>query len=138
MIVALLRLEDLLAKTCVIGVSYFDRGGELLKQAQYAGSVAKVDREQGISVRLRRAGVAVEASANAGAKEAEFTLPPNLDAWFQAPPGRYRHDTSGMDIENPDYLVTWNVHRTQDNATDSQHEWWEWVPNVVPPQVRSS
>jgi hypothetical protein len=125
-----MRLEDVLGKTCVIGLSYFDRQGGLMKQSQYAGSVAKVDPEQGISVQLRH--------ADAGVEQAEFILPPNLDAWFKAPPGRYRHAPSGVDIENPDYVVTWNIHRTQDNTADGQHEWWEWVPNVEPPQVGSS
>ncbi len=120
-------LEDLLGKTCVIGVSYFDRQGELMKQAQYAGTVVKTDPEQGISVRLRH--------ADAGVDQPEFILPPNLAAWFKAPPGRYRNAASGVDIENPHYLVTWNVFRTRENTAAGQHEWWEWVPNSEPPQV---
>jgi len=125
-----MQLEDLLDKTCVVGVSYFDRQGELMKQVQVAGSVVKVDPEQGISVQLRH--------TEAGVEQAEFILPPNLAAWFKAPPGRYRHAATGVDIENPDFLVTWNVHRTQSNTADGQHEWWEWVPNVEPPQVGSA
>jgi len=123
-----MQLEDLLDKTCVIGLAYFDTQGELMKESQYAGSVVKVDGENGISVRLRHADTAVE--------QPEFILPPNLAAWFKAPPGRYRHD--GVDIENPDFVVTWNVHRTQQNAADGKHEWWEWVPNLQPPQVGSA
>ena len=122
-----MQLEELLLKTCVIGVSYFDLQGALMKQNQYAGQVVKVDAEQGISIQLRHSDAAV--------KVAEFILPPNLDAWFKAPPGQYRHAPSGVDIENPDYLVTWNVHRTQDNTAEGQHEWWEWVPNTERPQV---
>ncbi len=122
-----MRLEDLLARTCVIGLSYFDLQGEPMQQTQYAGSVVKVDPEQGIWVRLRHSGVGVD--------QPEFVLPPNLDAWFKAPPGRYRHTASGVDIENPDYVVTWDIHRTQNNTAEGQHEWWDWVPNVVPPQV---
>ena len=125
-----MQLEDLLAKTCIIGLSYFDRQGAVMKQAQYAGSVVKIDPEQGISVRLRHTDAEVE--------QAEFILPPNLAAWFKAPPGRYHHAPSGVDIENPDYVVTWNVHRVQENTADGQHEWWEWVPNLEPPQVGSS
>lgn len=120
-------LEDLIGKTCVIGLSYFDQQGEPLKQTQYAGSVVKVDPELGIRVRLRHTDASVD--------QPEFVLPPNLEAWFKAPAGRYRHATSGVDIENPDYVVTWNVHRTQKNTADGKHEWWEWVPNVAPPQV---
>ena len=123
-------LEELLGKTCVIGVSYFDRDGEPLKQSQYAGTVVKTDAENGISVQLRHADASVE--------QPEFILPPNLAPWFKAPPGHYRHAPSGVDIENPDYLVTWNVFRTQDRNPEGRHEWWEWVPNVEPPRVGSS
>ncbi|MES2091990.1 MAG: hypothetical protein V4532_18710 [Pseudomonadota bacterium] len=122
-----MQLTDLITKTCVIGLSYFDLQGELMKQTQYAGSVVKVDSEDGISVRLQHTDATVE--------QADFILPPNLDAWFKAPPGHYRHAPTGVDIENPDYVVTWDIHRTQDNTAEGQHEWWEWVPNVTPPQV---
>jgi hypothetical protein len=125
-----MQLADLLDKTCVLGVAYFDRQGELMKQVQVAGSVLEVDPEQGITLRLRH--------AEAGVEQAQFIVPPNLTAWFKAPPGHYRHPASGVDIENPDYLVTWNVHRTQDATAEGQHEWWEWVPNVAPPQVGSA
>lgn len=122
-----MQLGELLGKTCVIGLSYFDLQGSLMKQTQYAGSVVKTDAEQGISVRL--------AHTDASVAQADFIVPPNLDAWFKAPPGHYRHPPSGVDIQNPDFVVTWDIHRTQNNAVDGQHEWWEWVPNRVPPQV---
>jgi hypothetical protein len=122
-----MQLGDILGKTCLIGVSYFDRDGSLLKQSQLAGEVAKVDAEMGISVRLRH--------TDPNAAQADFILPPNLAAWFKAPPGRYRHAPSGVDIENPDFVVTWDVHRTRSDTAEGQHEWWEWVPNVEPPQV---
>jgi hypothetical protein len=122
-----MQLEELLLKTCVVGVSYFDLNGELMKQNQYCGQVVKVDAENGIAITLRHTDPAVAT--------ADFIVPPNLDAWFKAPPGQYRHAPSGVDMENPDYLVTWNVYRTQDNTAEGQHEWWEWVPNTERPQV---
>ncbi|MES2934127.1 MAG: hypothetical protein V4805_11650 [Pseudomonadota bacterium] len=122
-----MQLEDLLTKTCVIGLSYFDKDGELLKQSQYAGTVTQVDYELGISVQLRHTDASIE--------QAVFIVPPNLDAWFKAPPGHYRHAPSGVDIENPDYLVTWSIYRTQEQKDDGQHEWWEWIANTESPQV---
>lgn len=123
-------LEDVLNKTCVIGVSYFDEKGELLKQTQFAGQVHKVDAEHGIAVQLHHSDPTVT--------QADFIVPPHLEAWFKAPRGRYRHAPSGVDMENPDYLVTWNVYRTQNHTAEGQHEWWEWVPNTEHPQVGSS
>ena len=91
------------------------------------GTVSAVDGEQGISVQLKHNDPTVT--------QPVFILPPNLAAWFKAAPGRYRHAETGMDIENPDYLVTWNIFRTQSNNAEGQHEWWEWLPNTVAPQV---
>ena len=130
-----MKLEDLLGRTCVIGVSYFDAKGGLLKQSQFSGQVQKVDAELGITIQLRHS------SANGGTTDipqADFILPPNLDAWFKAPPGRYHRAQAGVDIENPDYLVTWDVHRTQEQTAEGQHEWWEWVANTERPQVGPS
>ena len=122
-----MQLEDLLGKTCVIGLSYFGLDGRLLKQSQCGGEVSAVDHELGISVQLRHSDPAVAQPA--------FMLPPNLAAWFKAAPGRYRHAETGMDMLDPDFLVTWNIHRTQSNTAEGQHEWWEWLPNTVAPQV---
>ena len=122
-----MQIEDVLSKTCVIGLSYFDQDGALLKQSQYAGTVSKVDAELGVSVQLQHSA--------ASSAAAVFILPPNLAAWFKAPPGHYRHPASGVDMQNPDFLVTWNIHRSKGETAEGQHEWWEWVPNTASPQV---
>lgn len=122
-----MELADVQGKTCVVGLSHFDSNGELLRQTQLAGSVQKVDAEMGITLSLQHADPNVAA--------AEFILPPDLQAWFKAPPGHYRHAPSGVDIQNPDFLVTWDIHRRRDTTAEGQHEWWDWVPNVQPPQV---
>ncbi len=124
-----MQLQDLLGKTCVIGLSYFGLEGELLKQSQCCGTVILVDKEQGISVQLQHRDPTVT--------QPIFILPPNLDAWFRAAPGHYRHAETGMDMLNPEFLVTWDIHRTQGNAAEGQHEWWEWLPNTAAPQVGS-
>lgn len=122
-----MKLDTLLDKTCVIGLSYFDLDGTLLKQTQCCGRVVKTDTDMGITVQLQH--------TSATASSADFILPPNLAAWFKAPAGRYRNPEGGVDIENPDYLVTWDIHRTQQERSEGQHEWWEWVPNTQAPQV---
>lgn len=133
-----MELDEVMDKTCVIGLSYFDKDGSLMKQSQLAGTVCKIDAELGISVRLQAlAPAAPAAGAGAGADNAPplFILPPNLAAWFKAPPGHYRHAESGVDMKNPDFLVTWNIWRTQGETAEGQHEWWEWLPNTEAPQV---
>lgn len=122
-----MQLEALLGKTCVIGLRYFDLAGALLKQSQCCGTVSLVDKEQGISVQLQH--------RDPGVVQPIFILPPNLDAWFRAAPGHYRHAETGMDMLNPEFLVTWDIHRSQASAAEGQHEWWEWVANTAAPQV---
>ncbi len=125
-----MQLPDLLNKTCLIGLSYFNKDDELLKQSQLCGKVVQTDTENGISVELQGA----ENKAQDG-KPAIFILPPNLACWFNAPEGHYKNPESGVDIENPDYLVTWDIHQTTKDTPEGEHEWWEWVPRTAPPQV---
>ncbi|NIB40868.1 hypothetical protein HBA55_14800 [Pseudomaricurvus alkylphenolicus] len=124
-----MTLLDLINKTCLIGLSYFDLDGELLKQSQLCGTVIGADEEQGISVQLQGQPVAE------GEKPPVFILPPNLSPWFIAPEGHYKNAESGVDIQNPDYLVTWDIYKTVKDTPEGEHEWWEWVPRTAPPQV---
>lgn len=123
-----MQLSDLLHKTCLIGLSYFNTDGELLKQSQLAGTVIAVDAEEGISIELK-------ATAAQDDKPPVFHLPSSLSAWFIAPPGHYRNAEQQLDILNPDYLVTWDIHKTKKDTPEGQHEWWEWVPRTAAPHV---
>jgi hypothetical protein len=120
-------LTDLPGRRCVVGINYFDLDGTLLRQSRLGGRVLKVDAEQGITLALQH--------SDPDVAPAEFVLPPELQAWFIAPPGHYRDPSAGLAMDDPDYLVTWDVHRTQSNSTEGQHEWWDWVPNTERPQV---
>ena len=124
-----MQLTDTHHKTCLIGLSYFDLDGSELKQSQLAGRVTKTDAEEGISVELFPA---VDADPSA-AKPAVFILPPTLSCWFKAPVGHYQNHM--INIENPDFLVTWDIHKTQKDTAEGDHEWWEWVPRDAAPQV---
>lgn len=121
-----MNLDSLINKTCVIGLSYFETDGTLLKQTQYGGRVIKVDAKDGITIKLQH---------SQALDQPDFILPPNLAAWFVAPAGHYKHPAGGVDMNNPNYLVTWDIHRTQQQRADGQHEWWDWVPNVQAPKV---
>ncbi len=131
-----MELNDLLNKTCLIGLSWFDRDGKLLRQSQLAGRVVAVDREAGISVELMAtAKEAADSPDPQPQKSAIFMLPADLSPWFRAPSGRYRDPDSGVAIVDPDYLVTWDVYQTRDDAGDGQHQWWQWSPRTAAPRV---
>ena len=126
-----MTLDDILDRTCLIGLSYFDEKKQLMHQTQSAGVVVSVDAENGISVRVKKN---ENGASNAIAKDSDqtiFVLPPHLAAWYQAPPGAYRDSDGNVLIENPDYLVTWDVHKTQAEK-QGDHEWWEWLPSAAP------
>jgi hypothetical protein len=100
-----MTLDDLINKTCLIGVTYVDTNGDALKTAQYAGTVVEVEKEKGIKVKL----AAIEGSEPPKEKIPNFHLPPSLVAWYLAPKGHFKNAEHNIDIENPDYFVTWDV-----------------------------
>lgn len=117
---AVAQLPDLVGKTCVLGLSYFSPDGEVLSQRMLIASVVSAG-EEGIVLRPAK-------------DDRDFTLPPALSPWFVAPAGSYR-DSENQQIDNPDFLVTWDVHRKKGDGQEGQHEWWDWVPCTVPPSV---
>ena len=117
---AVTHLSELAGKSCVLGLSYFDPAGELLSQRTLAATV----------VSASDAGIVLRPLQN----DRDFTLPPELSPWFIAPEGSYR-DSDNAQLDNPDFLVTWNVYRKKPEGQDGEHEWWDWVPCTVPPTV---
>ena len=132
-----MKIEDVLNKTCLIGLSYINTNGDLLKQAQYAGTVITVDKEEGITIKLMAIPAEGKAGDNKGKKEEtpNFHIPASLDAWFIAPKGHYKNTEHHIDIENPDYFVTWDVVKKKDDTEEGQQEWWEWHPQSQAPRV---
>ena len=115
------ELAALIDKRAMVGISYFDINGDTLQQIMLAGTVVRVTAKDGITLRQQN--------------EEEFTLPSSMAPWFVAPAGNYK-SSDGESVSNPDYLVTWNVHRCQDaDKPEGEHQWWEWVANTTPPSV---
>ena len=115
------ELAALIDKRALVGISYFDINGDALQQRMLAGTVVRVTAKDGITLRQN--------------DEEEFTLPSSMAPWFHAPAGNYKTDSNEA-ISNPDYLVTWDVHRCQDmDKPEGEHQWWEWVANTTPPSV---
>jgi hypothetical protein len=113
----IIKIEDVLNKTCLIGLSYINTNGDLLKQAQYAGTVITVDKEEGITIKLD----AIEgAEKGKKSKTPNFHIPASLDAWFIVPKGHYKNAEHHIDIENPDYFVTWDVVKKKDDTEEGQ------------------
>lgn len=117
-----LTLANIEGKSLLLGVSYFDVDGQLLQQKQIAGTVKKTTEEDGITL-LGLDG------------QTDFIIPSDLSPWFIAPPGEYHDPATGKKVTNPDFLVTWNVHKTKTDTPEGKHEWWEWKPQLQKPTV---
>ena len=130
-----MELDDIVNKTCLIGLSYFDVNNELLKQVQHSGRVISVDQEEGITIQLDNAVPSNTIQTDSEDTNNLFVLPPLLTPWFIAPPGHYKNAESHIDIENPDYFVTWDIRKTTESTPEGEHEWWGWEPCIAPPSV---
>ena len=89
----------------------------------------------GIKINLMPVEGAPNSEKGPADKTPNFHLPPSLDAWFVAPKGHYKNPEHHIDIENPDYFVTWDVVKKKDEAQEGQQEWWEWHPRTAAPKV---
>lgn len=123
-----ITLANIISKTVLVGISYYNLQGDLLKQQQIAGTVVESDPEKGIAIKLLPL-------SDENNKAEHFVLPAALTCWFHAPAGTFTDSHSRQRIENPDFLVTWDVHQNQENVNDGTHQWWEWRPRTVPPVV---
>jgi hypothetical protein len=86
------RLQMLIGKQLLVGITLRDRDGAVLERRQFYGAVTEV--VDGVVV-LRHA-------------DGETLLPADPVAYEPARPGVYRLP-SGIEIENPDYLSVWDV-----------------------------
>jgi hypothetical protein len=128
------NLEDTINKHCLIALSYFSVDNKPLKQTLLAGTVKSVDKEMGITLSLH-----TEQTSKPEITEApEFILPANLSCWFTAPKGKFTTSNPEIKIENPDFLITWDIYQTKkpkDAKEEGEQQWWEWHPRTAPPQV---
>ena len=90
-----ITFEDILGKVMLIGLSYFNQNNELVRQAQYWGTVVEAN-ETRIAVRRENGKL--------------FTLPPDLESTHPAPEGEYRLNSTGEVVVNPDFLSTWSIY----------------------------
>ncbi|AQS36774.1 hypothetical protein Sps_01609 [Shewanella psychrophila] len=144
----MLTLETTIEKTCLIGLTYFNAEGEMLKQSLLAGKVSSSDEEKGIGIEL----FAKEGSES-GSKQ--FLIPTDLSCWFTAPKGRFHTSVEGVTVTDPNYLITWDIYQTRsykqtsdkeeaaqqkpdkqiDKQEAEQMQWWEWKPRIEQPKV---
>ncbi len=89
-------------KYILIGISYFAPNGELESQQQLHGIVKSTSETDGVIVDL--CGVY---------KGEKLCLPPDTSTITAAEPGTYKLSNTAEEVENPDYLGTYQVHKSE-------------------------
>ena len=90
------HLAILVGRRLLVGITYLRSSGEVAGTQQFCGEV--LDVAEGV--------VVVD---HPGHPE-PAVLPADDLAYWAAPPGQYRLNTTGEVVTDPDWLTTWTVH----------------------------
>lgn len=89
-----IALEELVGKVLLVGLTYYTKDNEWIRQEQFYGTVTEANESV---IRLRQ-------------KDGrEISLPPDLSSTKRARPGEYKLRSTGETVVDPDYLATWNL-----------------------------
>ena len=91
---AIEKLSELIGRTLLVGIEYFDSDGRADRQIQFAGIVVAMEPR-----------VTIEHGT-----EEPFTLPAATEAFYVATPGTYHLRSTGDVVVDPDFVTTWAVH----------------------------
>lgn len=84
---------DILGKILLVGITYYSKDNDVVKQEQFHGKVIKADVDE------------VCVLQNDGST---LILPGDLSSTRIARPGEYKLRSTGEVVTNPDFLATWN------------------------------
>lgn len=88
--------SQLIGATLLVGVTYLEHDGTLVRREQVFGRVTAVDREAGITLQRGESGE-------------PFVVPPILEAIEPASPGSYQVSEADPVVTDPDYTVIFSV-----------------------------
>lgn len=100
--------QKLPGKLVLVGINNIDTDGNLVGQQQMFGRVIDLVRHSGIRLQLegQRAGE-------------HYTLPPDMRSMIAAGAGDYHLRSTGEVVADPDYTVTFAVHRAPEGSVDA-------------------
>lgn len=85
---------EFLGKVALLGITYRDHEDNLLEQKQWIGIITAFSQKEGVRIPLKDL-------------NEPCCLPPDDRGIKKAPPGIYRLESTGEEVENPDYLISW-------------------------------
>lgn len=100
--------KKILSKYLLVGISYIDADGNLESQMQLHGIVERCSEEEGIVVFLK--------GAYGGEK---LQLPADTSSFTEADKGVYKLSTTNEEVENPDYVCAFEVHKGKPDSQES-------------------
>ena len=87
--------RDLIGCTLLVGLTYVDHDGTVMRRTQVFGVVQTVDRGAGVVIRQSNG--------------EDYSLPPALEAFQAAAPGTYRLSATNEIVHDPDFLAMFTV-----------------------------
>jgi hypothetical protein len=99
------RAEFAIGKRVLVGITVLSHDEQdVVERHSFAGTVALVDPDRGIELRLDDG--------------SSYWLPPDTDALREAPPGEYRLHATGQTVVDPDYVATWTITQAAPGQSD--------------------
>lgn len=89
-----ITFKSIIGKTILIGITYMDKEGNIIKMSQHVGKIIEADENQGI---------VIEESSS----KKILAIPPQLSAIEIAKPGEYTLKSTEETVIDPDLLTTW-------------------------------
>ena len=86
-----------IGKTVLVGISVFSNNGELVEKFQYFGKIISIGDV--ISIKTDEGNVQ--------------SIPPVLSSLKKAEKGVYTLKSNGKQIDNPDFVSSWNITKPQ-------------------------
>lgn len=94
------KLDELLGKTLLVGLTYESSQGMITEQTEYYGTVIGIEND---CVVVRPEG-----------QEQCSVLPPLLDAYEKSIPGTYTLRSTGQTVKDPDYTCMFIVKEAEE------------------------
>jgi hypothetical protein len=110
-----MRLQDLVGLDVLVGLTFFDAEGEVLRQEQFHGPIEQADRS---TTWVRPAD-----------GDKRRWVPTDPRAFRPAPGGTYRLTSTGQVVTNPTLLTSWMLTVMRDEAGET---YYEAEPNLAP------
>lgn len=98
------RAESLVGQYVLIGITYLDPDGNVVRKSQIHGTIVAASQSDGVGIELK------------GTRLGEmFYLPPDLRAFEPATPGDYSLKSTKEIVTDPDLLSTWTIKQPADS-----------------------